>query len=850
MASIVSGFEYDIFISYRHKDNKYDGWVTEFVQNLKKELEATFKEDISIYFDVNPHDGLLETHQVDKSLEGKLKCLVFIPIISQTYCDTKSFAWQHEFCAFNKLAKEDEFGREIRLSGGNVASRILPIRVHDLDAEDKLIIENELGGVLRAVEFIYKEAGVNRPLKSTDDKHDNFNKTDYRNQVNKVANAIKELIVGMQHANDLPNQKSVSKSPIPKLSGMKIKLVAAVIAVLSLLSFGFYYLGGFGNKNAQLARSIAVLPFVDMSASKDQEYFSDGLSEELLNVLAKTEGIQVAGRTSSFSYKGMNKSIKLIGEELGVNYVLEGSVRKAGNTLRITAQLIRSDNGFHLWSETYDRAFTAESIFQIQDEIARNVLHALELKLMSAENSVEKKSLPTNNAEAYTYFLKATQQEVSRLPRDIESAIENYKKAIALDEKFAQAYARLAIAYNLLSGYGNLPAKQAKKLMNENIQKALMLDPTEPNVYLAMGRLQHDEGNYEEAIKAIDHSLKLNPNSSEALLLSFHYFSHSARKDDSTSKQDAKKKLYKALELEPKSPQVKLTLARTYWSEDNPDSALRVLDEIIDEKPEYTPSYQLKSTIYSHSPYGQLDEAFIFLHQALRKEPSNPTLLSGITGLAEDLNLMDYARKQNQKMIRDFSENPDGWYGKYSLDVIEGKNEQAIEAIEKYYQLRDNEEDNKYLIYQYLTPCTALGKPEKVISFAKIHFPELMGDSIVINGDNVSLAFDLFLFYKKMGEQKKAKRLGDAFYNFKDVPKDTAGLRNDTYKKMLYLYGVLSQGKIDPALELYRDRYFVDKLKAHTFSNRKSILEMELSKSPNYKRMTATIDQDINKMRA
>ena len=110
MPAILSKFEYDIFISYRHNDN-LDGWVTEFVQNLEKELRSTLKDSVTIYFDKNPHDGLLETHNVDKSLEGKLKCLLFIPIISQTYCDTKSFAWQHEFVAFSKLANEDELGR-------------------------------------------------------------------------------------------------------------------------------------------------------------------------------------------------------------------------------------------------------------------------------------------------------------------------------------------------------------------------------------------------------------------------------------------------------------------------------------------------------------------------------------------------------------------------------------------------------------------------------------------------------------------------------------------------------------------------------------------------------------------
>jgi len=146
MASIIPGYEYDIFISYRHNDN-LDGWVSDFVQNLEKELKGTLKEPVSVYFDTNPHDGLLETHNVDKSLEGKLKCLIFIPIISQTYCDSKSFAWQHELVAFNKLAKEDQFGRDIRLTSGNVTSRILPVKIHDLDPEDKTLLETELGGI-------------------------------------------------------------------------------------------------------------------------------------------------------------------------------------------------------------------------------------------------------------------------------------------------------------------------------------------------------------------------------------------------------------------------------------------------------------------------------------------------------------------------------------------------------------------------------------------------------------------------------------------------------------------------------------------------------------------------------
>ena len=150
MSSLIQGYEYDIFISYRHNDNR-TGWVTEFVKNLQEELSATIKEPVSVYFDSNPHDGLLETHNVDKSLSGKLKCLIFIPILSQTYCDTKSFAWQHEFVPFINLAKEDTFGRDIKLSNGNVASRILPVKIHDLDPEDNAVLENALNSPLRCI---------------------------------------------------------------------------------------------------------------------------------------------------------------------------------------------------------------------------------------------------------------------------------------------------------------------------------------------------------------------------------------------------------------------------------------------------------------------------------------------------------------------------------------------------------------------------------------------------------------------------------------------------------------------------------------------------------------------------
>jgi dienelactone hydrolase len=198
VSSIIEGYNYDIFISYRQKDNKYDGWVTEFVDHLKKELEATFKEEISVYFDINTHDGLLETHDVDASLKEKLKCLVFIPIISRTYCDPKSFAWEHEFKAFVEQASEDQFGLKIKLPNSNVASRVLPVRIHDLDDNDLKQCELMLGSVLRGIEFIYKEPGVNRSLSPKDNEEKNLNNTNYRNQINKVALTVKDIIESMK----------------------------------------------------------------------------------------------------------------------------------------------------------------------------------------------------------------------------------------------------------------------------------------------------------------------------------------------------------------------------------------------------------------------------------------------------------------------------------------------------------------------------------------------------------------------------------------------------------------------------------------------------------------------------
>src|SRR6266850_715390 len=355
MASIVPDFEYDIFVSYRQKDNKGEHWVSEFVNSLKTELEATFKEDISIYFDENAYDGLLTTHDVGESLKNKLRCLLFIPIISQTYCDPKSFAWNNEFLVFKKLASEDPHGLKIKLRNGNVASRILPVRIHELDATDKAILENEIGP-MRSVDFIFKSPGVNRPLKRVDLRGDNANKCIYHDQVNKVANSVKEIIDGIKYPGDglkLPINKENEFHVPRQRTGFTRSRLAGLIVLVAIALGSYYFLAGRKNGSPTFDKSIAVLPFVDLSPGHDQEYLSEGLSDEIRNTLSRIKDLKVAAHTSSRVFKGATAAdLTEIGKRLNVSTALEGTIQKIGITIRISVQLSNTNDGYTIWSES------------------------------------------------------------------------------------------------------------------------------------------------------------------------------------------------------------------------------------------------------------------------------------------------------------------------------------------------------------------------------------------------------------------------------------------------------------------------------------------------------------------
>jgi TolB-like protein len=228
-----------------------------------------------------------------------------------------------------------------------------------------------------------------------------------------------------------------------------------------------------GEGVAAAPKSVAVLPFVNMSADADNEYFSDGVSEEILNVLARIPELKVSARTSAFSYKGSDATIARIARELGVSHVLEGSVRKAGNQVRVTAQLIEAGSGFHLWSETYDRELT--NIFAIQDDIAQSIAGALTVRLLPA---AEQPNLTgTTNLEAYELYLQGVNLWHLRTGESLEQALTLFQQAIQLDPSFARAHAYLALTWGIIADYTDRPLAEIVPATRAAAEAALALDP-------------------------------------------------------------------------------------------------------------------------------------------------------------------------------------------------------------------------------------------------------------------------------------------------------------------------------------------------------------------------------------
>jgi TolB-like protein len=259
-------------------------------------------------------------------------------------------------------------------------------------------------------------------------------------------------------------------------------------------------------------KSIAVLPFVDMSPEGDQAYFADGISEEILNVLVKTHSLKVAGRTSSFQFRGRNEDLRVIGEQLGVEHILEGSIRKANNRVRITAQLVKANDGFHLWSETYDRDLT--DIFAIQDEIARSITDALAIELDLTQKEQGLASATTNNMNAYDLYLRAKGLISQR--SNFPLAVRLLTEATDLDPGFAAGWAALAQAHTLMIYYETVDRDEGLNTAERMALKALEIDPDNAAAHSALGDVYRDRYEWMKARQSYLRALELNPDDVEA----------------------------------------------------------------------------------------------------------------------------------------------------------------------------------------------------------------------------------------------------------------------------------------------------------------------------------------------
>jgi TolB-like protein len=328
---------------------------------------------------------------------------------------------------------------------------------------------------------------------------------------------------------------------------------------------------------AILDQSVAVLPFVDMSEKKDQEYFSDGLSEELIDMLTKVPDLRVPARTSSFYFKGQHATIAEIAKALGVAHILEGSVRRAGNTVRVTVQLIRADNGYHLWSETYDRDL--QDVFKVQDDISRMVVEKLKLTLV---NAMPSSAARIANPEAYSLYLQGRYFVQNETAGDLEKAIGYFQRAITIDPSYAPAWGGLGFAQFRQVANGNIQVSQGLEKVNAAALKAIALDPTlaEPYQLLSMVKMtgSHD---WAGARAALDKSLQADPNNMSALIGDAHLTRTVGTLDD------ALVKFRQTLDRDPLNLLNRRYLARVLFFAGRLDEAEATVRQVLEMSPSF-----------------------------------------------------------------------------------------------------------------------------------------------------------------------------------------------------------------------------------------------------------------------
>ena len=419
-------------------------------------------------------------------------------------------------------------------------------------------------------------------------------------------------------------------------------ILAALLAVVSMIAYPL--VGNFVGSRIEeqvtagptesLPHSIAVLPFVNMSADSENEYFCDGISEELLNKLAQLSGLKVAARTSSFHFRGKNAPVQEIAAQLGVTTILEGSVRRIGNKIRVTAQLIDAADGYHLWSANFDRELG--DIFVIQDEIAEQVVGSLQVTLLG-DDATRLSRHPTDNVEAYNAYLLGRHRIGQRTSASLQEAVTYFDKAVDLDPEFALAYVGLADAYNLLGWWGTLSSEEVVARVEPALERALALDDRSGEAQATLGLLLWRKQDVGAADAAFRRAIALNPSYVDAYERYGQMLRWFGRREEALVLHR------KALELDPLSTSLNMTLAEDYHELGRFEEALRQCQRVVEIDPDFPRAYTLMADLY-WEVFGDVAAGARWLQKAAELDPGNPNHARWLAMIYLDLGDADTAR--------------------------------------------------------------------------------------------------------------------------------------------------------------------------------------------------------------
>jgi TolB-like protein/AraC-like DNA-binding protein/Tfp pilus assembly protein PilF len=451
---------------------------------------------------------------------------------------------------------------------------------------------------------------------------------------------------------------------------------------------------------APLQKSIAVLPFVNMSSDAENEYFCDGITEEIINALAKIDGLRVTSRTSSFYFKGKNIPISNIGQELGVETLLEGSVRLSGNSLRITAQLIQADEDFHFWSETWDRM--SDNIFAVQDEVSLIIAEKLREHFGHFEIQEQLVSQQTESLDAYTLYLKGRYYLNKWNPEDCKTAIECFNQALRTDPNHPNSLTGLADSYSFLATTGFISYEEGWGKCAALTNQALAINNQLPEAYYQLANLSFfTEADFEKSFNTIKKGLDINPNHVESQqFLSFLYIL-------AGQNEDSKKHLDFALKIDPLSQETQFYSAYLDYMLENYQEALVKLHKCLEVNPRNIPAH----TIIANSliMLGEADQVIDYFDR-MPSEIIVPAEKVGNMALAYILKEDENLARSSFRLLNEISNQEGGFAAEVYILLYHVYTGQ----FEKAFDWMVNAKENKYplLLLRFADPLMNALKAE------------------------------------------------------------------------------------------------------------------------------------------